>query len=315
MISRAAQARNRLRRTALMVCVAAVTAPVAHSAAGKGSGDFQVDGRQGRFDVSACVVVEQPGKGARLELVGSREGRQVSVVSNGLNERYERVDQVSIRLDSESPAYFADYRLTDSGWQRHDGQPASAAPIAFSPGRVTVKGLFGQLGNRRSLPAVEGRIEADCPALTEAKIAALRGEAAAAQTGTASGTAAIDGVSAAFEPEMCSLMQMGPGRYVLNLRGEGSELEVAVSAMRFARDKSQQRIQLTLGEELWVATRVQEQGAWSLGNGEEAPGPLLTLDGKHIEAEGEFRLHGSDDRRARGRLEAYCPEMTTLSGG
>lgn len=305
-----------VRQALAAAVVGTLTAvPAVNAAPATGSGTFSVGGQQGGFDVRACVVVRQPGEGAKLELVGSRDGRQVSIVSNGLNERYRRLDQVSIRLDPESPDYFADYRLTGDGWQRHEGESAGGPLISFAPGRVTVEGSFKQLGNRRSQPAVPGRIEADCPALTEQKIAVLRGEGEPAPAGEASGTASIAGSSGTFEPELCTLMQMGEGRYVLNMRGENGDLEVAVNAMRFSPEKSQQRVQLTFGEELWVAARVQEQGAWSLVNGDEAPGPLLTLDGKRIIAEGEFNLHGSDGRHARGRLTAYCPQMTTLSGG
>lgn len=302
---------KRLAKAVGLMCT--ISTAFAAQAQGSGKGHFSVDGHRSDFQLIQCVVIAEPGKGARLELIGREGDRQISVTSNGLNDRYRLIHDASIRLDQDSPAFHASYRLTDDGWLRQGDTAAEGPLISYEGERLVVEGKFKRLGSMHSQPAVTGRIEAECPTLTTEKIAMLKGQAIEPGGGEPSGTVAVDGRSGEFKPGTCTLMQLSDNNYILNLSGEGDALEIGINSMRFSDARAQQRVQISMGDDMWLATRVQNEGEWGEVNGDSAPGPLVTIEGKRITAAGEFRLHGAEERTAQARLEAYCPGMTTLS--
>lgn len=301
----------------LLPAVLSMVLGTAQAAASNGHGSFTVDGHSSDFDVHGCVVVKIPGKGGKLQMVGAHgEKTQVSVNSNDLSDKYRRVQQASISLDPSRSSYTADYYLQDGNWQRRDGKAVDGPLLHLSVGHVEVNGDFEQIGNVGPTAPVSGHIEADCPALTADKVALLTDEGQPEAVGKPTGHATLDGHGADFTPDMCAMMNIGDKGHILNIRGEGEQLGAMVQDMRTGPDETRQNVQLAFkdGTGIWSAHRVQKKGKWTTPDGKPASGPLLTIDGTHVEADGEFALGGSKGKRAHGHLEADCPNMADLSG-
>lgn len=281
-----------------------------------GSGSYAIDGRQGTFDVGHCVVMRIPGKGAKLQLIGSRDKLQVTINSNDLSDDYRKVQQASISFDPGVSSWTADYYLRDGAWERRGQKPVSGPLIRFSTGRLVVEGEFESIGASGPTPPVSGRIEAECPTLTADKVALLRNEGAPETVGEPTASVSFAGRELSFTPDMCVMKRIGSRGHMLNIRGEGEKLEAGVQDMRFSAEQTQQHVQLMFkdGTGIWRATRLQKSGKWQDVQGKPADGPLVVVDGTHVEAHGVLSLAGDESRTRTVHLEADCPAMAELSG-
>lgn len=302
--------------SASLLLALGMTLPAVQADEVLGAGQYRIDGRAGGFDVGHCVVMQIPGKGAKLQLIGSRGKLQVTVNSNDLSDDYRKVQQASITFDPAVSSWTASYYLRDGAWEKRGQKPADGPLVTFHAGRLVVEGDFERIGASGPTPPVQGSIEAECPTLTADKVALLREEGAPEAVGEPTASVSFAGRELSFTPDLCVMKRIGTQGHILNIRGAGEKLEAGVQDMRFSADQTQQNVQLMFsdGTGIWRATRLQRKGKWQDVQGNPAEGPLVVVDGTHVEAHGILSLAGDETRTRAVHLEAECPAMAELSG-
>ncbi|HKK07395.1 MAG TPA: hypothetical protein VKA44_00770, partial [Gemmatimonadota bacterium] len=136
----------------------------------------------------------------------------------------------------------------------------------------------------------------------------------------AHGHAAVAGREGDFTPQLCAMLRTGRGPGNLLLQGSGDGLDLTVQTMHPPGGRVVQSVRVRWsgqGERgAWTAERHHRDGKWTDSHGEEAAGPILTIDGTHVTVDGPFRSVADPEAPTQhGHIEVTCPELAKSPGG